>query len=156
MNTFENLQKNIPLIEEILRVEFTNKKLLEEAFIHSSFLNENKELNLHHNENLEFLGDSVLSLIVSEYLLLNLKLNEGELSFLRSTLVSASGCQEFLKQLKLEKFLLTGKGEILRINHHESSILLDSAISSLMVFHSLQVLHWPDQRDCLAPQLSQQ
>ncbi|MEX0870156.1 MAG: ribonuclease III domain-containing protein, partial [Candidatus Spechtbacterales bacterium] len=55
-------------LEELLDVQFTNKELLKQAFIHRSYLNEHPEVELDHNERLEFLGDAVLELVVTEYL----------------------------------------------------------------------------------------
>ena len=71
-------------------IQFTNAKLLEQAFIHRSFINENPRTGLVHNERLEFLGDAVLELIVTEYLYQKYPhQNEGDLTAYRSALVNA-------------------------------------------------------------------
>jgi len=98
-------------IEKKLGRVFQDKSFLELAFIHRSFLNENREIK-EHNERLEFLGDSILGLIVSEYLFKNLPLTrEGELSFLRSRLVEAKSCAYYVHKLGVDDYLLLGKGE---------------------------------------------
>jgi len=126
MNPYEELQKNLPEIEAILGTSFQNKKLLIEAFTHSSFINEHKDLEIKHNEQLEFLGDSVFNLIISEYLLLNKPdLSEGELSSLRSSIISAPSCLLFLQSIQVNQFLLVGKGEKLLSKTRKTSLFAD-------------------------------
>ena len=60
--------KEFSLLEEKIGVKFKNKDLLTQAFVHRSYLNENPDFSLFHNERLEFLGDAVLELIVTDYL----------------------------------------------------------------------------------------
>ncbi|MEI6242386.1 MAG: ribonuclease III, partial [Chlamydiota bacterium] len=106
------VQENFSLIEKRLGYTFKNKELLFQAFIHRSFVNENKQNFPSHNERLEFLGDSVLGLLVAEYLFeKHPDLPEGKLSYLRSFLVDAKTCALFLQKLELDSFLLLGKGE---------------------------------------------
>ena len=127
MNDFEALMANISLIERRLSYSFKNNKLLILAFLHRSFMNENKELVHEYNERLEFLGDSVLGLIVAEYLYLKYPENpEGDLSLMRSKLVEATSCVHYLQKLEVEQFVLLGKGE--KMNHlsrGRTSILAD-------------------------------
>lgn len=68
MNTYDHLQKGIPLVEDQIGYIFKDKSLIELAFIHRSFTNENRKLVKGHNERLEFLGDAILGLIVSDFL----------------------------------------------------------------------------------------
>lgn len=104
-NTFESLQKN-------LEVNFQNPKLLENAFIHRSYLNEHKDFKGDSNERLEFLGDSVLSLLVSKFLYLTLlRGNEGELTQIRAALVRTETLAMLAKSLSLGKYLSLSKGE---------------------------------------------
>jgi len=100
-------------IEKILGLEFNNLDLLKRALTHRSFLNENKEWReIGHNERLEFLGDSVLGLIVAEYLFKEfLDLMEGELTALRAALVNSDSLLDVASKLNLKKFLLVSKGE---------------------------------------------
>jgi len=120
------LLKNASTIEKQLGYAFKDKKLLFLAFIHRSFYNENRELVQEHNERLEFLGDSVLGLIVSDYLYHHLpRQPEGALSQLRANLVEASTCSHFLQKLGLAQNVLLGKGERLNAGRGRETILAD-------------------------------
>lgn len=111
MQTFAELMQSVPQIEERLHYTFKDRSLLALAFVHRSFLNENRDVK-EHNERLEFLGDSVLGLIMSDYLFRVLPgTPEGDLSFLRSRLVEAPSCVTYVQKLQVEGFLLLGKGE---------------------------------------------
>lgn len=113
-------------IENKLGYVFTDKSLLKLAFTHRSFVNENKETTADHNERLEFLGDAVLGLMVSEFLYKALpNSKEGDLSFLRSKLVEASSCNQFLQMLEIKDFLLMGKGEKMNEGKGRDTILAD-------------------------------
>lgn len=104
--------KDFSLLEAKLNIFFKNKKLLTEAFCHRSFLNEHPELKINHNERLEFLGDSVLELIVTEHLFFEFPdKSEGELSSYRAALVNAKMLANIAKNLGFEEFLLLSKGE---------------------------------------------
>lgn len=104
--------KDFALLEARLNIFFKNKKLLIEAFCHRSFLNENPDFKFSHNERLEFLGDAVLELIVTEYLFSQFpEKNEGELSSYRAALVNAKTLSQIAKSLGFEEFLLLSKGE---------------------------------------------
>jgi ribonuclease-3 len=125
MNKIEALIKDAPLIEAKLGYTFKDKSLLALAFIHRSFVNENREIT-QHNERLEFLGDSILGLLVSEYLYRYLPSTpEGELSYLRSRLVEASSCVTYTEKLGLGDYLLLGKGERMNGSRGRESILAD-------------------------------
>lgn len=120
------LLKNISGIEKKIGYVFKDKKLLILAFIHRSFYNENRDLVQEHNERLEFLGDSVLGLIVSDYLYHHLPSHpEGELSQLRASLVEASTCAHFLQRLGLAEYVLLGKGEQMNEGRGRDTILAD-------------------------------
>jgi ribonuclease III len=98
--------------EERAGVTFKDKSLLKQAFTHRSYINENRGLSLKHNERLEFLGDAVLELVITDYLYERLKnSNEGELTSLRSVLVNADTCSKVAKALGVDEFLLLSKGE---------------------------------------------
>lgn len=98
--------------EEKIAVVFKDRTLLKQAFTHRSYINENRELKLEHNERLEFLGDAVLELVVTDYLFETLKeSNEGELTSLRSALVNADTCSLVAKKLGMNEFLLLSRGE---------------------------------------------
>ncbi|MCE5316030.1 MAG: ribonuclease III [Parachlamydia sp.] len=111
MQTIHELKKAMPLIEERLHYAFKDRSLLALAFVHRSYVNENREVK-EHNERLEFLGDSILGLVMSDYLYRMLpETPEGDLSFLRSRLVEAPSCVNYVQKLQVEGFLLLGKGE---------------------------------------------
>jgi ribonuclease-3 len=113
-------------VEEKIDYSFKDKKLLMLAFIHRSFYNENRELVPGHNERLEFLGDSVLGLMVSDYLYRHLPSEaEGELSHLRAHLVEASACVRYLQKLGLESYVLLGRGEKMNAGRGRETILAD-------------------------------
>lgn len=126
MNLYEELVNSTPAIEAKIGHVFTDKSLLLLAFIHRSFINEHREFVEQHNERLEFLGDSILGLLVAEYLYRYLPdTPEGELSYLRSRLVEASSCVTYVQKLELGTHLLLGKGERMNDGRGRESILSD-------------------------------
>jgi ribonuclease-3 len=125
MNAIQSLLQNANDIESNIGYVFKNRENLILAFVHRSFVNENRSV-IKHNERLEFLGDSVLGLIVAEYLYLNFpEIPEGELSYLRSRLVEASSCRIYVQKLGIDQFLLLGKGERMAGARGKDSILAD-------------------------------
>lgn len=113
-------------IEKKLGYTFKDKSLLILAFTHRSFVNENKEITVDHNERLEFLGDAILGLMVSEFLYKTLPdSKEGDLSFFRSKLVEASSCYQFVMMLDIKEYILMGKGEMMNEGKGRDSILAD-------------------------------
>ncbi len=111
--------------EEKIGYTFKNKELLHEALAHSSYSNETREC--HSNERLEFLGDSVLSIIVSEHIYKVCKtLPEGGLSKLRASLVCEKALFEFSKKINLGDFILLGKGEEISGGRERPSIVSDA------------------------------
>lgn len=112
--------------EKIIDYKFNNIQLLFEALSHSSFANESKD-GLKSNERLEFLGDSVLSIVVSEYLFSNFSdLPEGELTKTRSTLVCEKSLHGFGKTISLGNYIMLGKGEEITGGHQRPSIIADA------------------------------
>ena len=104
--------KNIPLLEEKLGVVFGNKDLLTQALTHRSYLNENPDFELGHNERLEFLGDAVLELIVTEELYKRFPDKpEGDLTSFRAALVNSNMLAEIGAELNINDFLLLSRGE---------------------------------------------
>lgn len=112
--------------EEILDYKFKNIELLKNALTHSSYANE-EHCHFGSNERLEFLGDSVLSIIVSEYIYKNFKnLPEGELTKLRASLVCEKALCGFSRELNIGNYLLLGKGETQNHGEQRPSILADA------------------------------
>lgn len=125
MNSILQLAEQISTIESKINYTFKKKELLLLAFIHRSFANENREV-MEHNERLEFLGDSVLGLIASEYLYEHLPdQQEGELSYLKSRLVEATSCVSYVQKLDIERYLALGRGEKFNAGRGRDSILAD-------------------------------
>lgn len=107
--------------------QFKNPALLNEALTHSSYANEHKTQHIKYNERLEFLGDSVLSVVVSDYIYKNCpELPEGELTKLRASLVCEKSLYEFAKKIDLGKYLILSKGERNNGGADRPSILSDA------------------------------
>ena len=117
--------KNIEEFEEIIGYRFKNKDLLEQALSHSSYANEKKRHG-GSNERLEFLGDSVLSIVVSDYLYKNINVPEGDLTKMRASLVCEKSLFVFAKEIHLGEFILLGKGEENTGGRERPSILSDA------------------------------
>jgi len=114
------------VLQKKLNYKFNNIKLLENALTHSSYANEVRN-GLTSNERLEFLGDSVLSIIVADYLFLHFKnIPEGELTKLRASLVCEKSLCVFARRLDLGKYLMLGKGEDKGGGRERDSILADA------------------------------
>lgn len=111
-------------IEKKIGYEFKNKELLETALTHSSYSNEKKVPN---NERLEFLGDSVLSVIISEHIFKRLQdVKEGELSKFRAILVCEASLANFAKKTTINKYIRLGKGEEASGGRMRASIISDA------------------------------
>lgn len=112
MIELEKLRPDTKELEKLIGYTFKDPGLLFLAFTHSSYVNENQHITQVSNERLEFLGDAVLGLIIADYLYKDLPTNsEGDLSHLRSRLIESASCAKYIEKLKLEHYLLMGKGE---------------------------------------------
>lgn len=105
------MPEELSKLEKTLKIKFKNKELLRQALVHRSYLNENPSFALPHNERLEFLGDAVLELAVTEYLYQNHPNPEGELTNFRAALVNSIMLAKIAGNFELEKYLLMSKGE---------------------------------------------
>lgn len=94
-----------------LDLNFKNDSILEQIFIHRSYLNEHRSLGLSNNERLEFLGDAVLELAVTEYLFANYDRPEGEMTSWRSALVKGESLSAEAKKIGMEEYLKVSRGE---------------------------------------------
>lgn len=111
--------------------DFKNKDLLKQAFIHRSYLNETKE-KLSSNERLEFLGDSILSFVVSKYLYDTFPdFNEGLLTNIRSLVVNTKSLARIAKEFKLGQFLMLSRGEE-ESNGRENESLLANVVEAVI------------------------
>jgi len=119
--------KDFTPFEKKIGIVFKNKKILEEAFTHRSYLNENPDWSGNQNERLEFLGDAVLELIVTEHLFLNFPdKTEGELTSFRAALVNANMLSEIAQNLELNDYLLLSRGEAKDLGRARQYILANT------------------------------
>lgn len=118
---------NTKRFEENIGYTFNSKQLLMQALTHSSYANEHKSARLKDNERLEFLGDAILDLVVSDYLYKKHKdFPEGDLSKLRASIVCEAFLTKVAKEIHLGDFLLLGKGEEMTGGRERTSILADA------------------------------
>ena len=106
------MEEKFSHFEKKIEIKFKNKKLLKEAFTHRSYINENRKCGWAHNERLEFLGDAVLELVVTDYLFHKYpKETEGELTSYRAALVNTQSISEGATMWDMNSYLLLSKGE---------------------------------------------
>jgi ribonuclease-3 len=121
------MSEELAQFQEGIAYTFKDERLLEEVFVHTSFLNERGGEGLRSNERLEFLGDAVLSTVISHIMMERFpQKNEGELSRLRARLVSEVTFSSLAREMKLGDYLLLGKGEILDGGREKPSLLADT------------------------------
>lgn len=114
-------------LEEIIGIHFRNFSLLKEALTHRSYLNEHPQWPYGHNERLEFLGDAVLELVVSESLYMHFpSFSEGELTMLRASLVNSHSLSKVALDIKLDKFIKLSKGEAKEGGRAKEAILANA------------------------------
>ncbi len=121
-------------VQEELGVTFKDEALLRQAFTHRSYLNENPEKGLEHNERLEFLGDAVLELVVTEHLYVTYKNPEGELTSWRAALVNTQTMGQVADILHFNNYLLLSRGESKDTGRARQAILantLEAVIGAL-------------------------
>ncbi|WP_027701631.1 ribonuclease III [Metaclostridioides mangenotii] len=125
MKINRKLIENIQCFEKVIGYDFKNKDYILEALTHSSYSNENKRFNF--NERFEFLGDSVLGVVVSDYLFRSEQnLPEGELTKLRANIVCEESLNEVATNINLGDYMLLGKGEEATGGRQRISILADA------------------------------
>lgn len=118
--------KNLDELESNIGYTFNNKRLLATALTHSSYTNEAKSrgINCESNERLEFLGDSVLSLITTDHIFTAFPdVTEGELSKIRSCVVDSASLMEYSKSINAGEYLLLGNGELQNGGRNKKSTL---------------------------------
>lgn len=137
------MSKDSKEFEELIGVAFENPTLLLQAFTHRSFLNEHREARQGHNERLEFLGDAVLELIVTDHLYRTYpEKTEGELTALRSALVNTHTLSAAASALHMNDFLLLSKGEAKDTGRARSFILantFEAVVGALYVDQGYEV-----------------
>jgi ribonuclease-3 len=150
--------EQIKAFEKKTGITFENQALLRQAFTHRSYINENRSLKLEHNERLEFLGDAILELVVTDFLYRNYPDNpEGDLTTYRSALVNAITLSEVASGLGMNDCLLLSKGEAKDVGRARQYILanaieavigaiyIDKGYDSAKVFIDQNLLNFADK-----------
>jgi len=121
------LLENLPKLEQTIGYKFKDTNNIFLALTHSSFANENRELQLNSNERIEFLGDSILSLSISELIYRTLNhLTEGELTKVRANIVCEQSLHKCAVKIKLSDYIFLGKGEELTGGRNRAALLADA------------------------------
>ncbi len=119
-------------LERELGFTFSNRDLLQQAMVHRSFLNEHPSFRLGNNERLEFLGDAVLELVVTEYLYLHYENPEGEMTNWRAALVNSISLADRAKEISLERFLMLSRGESQDAQKKARTFIMADAFEALI------------------------
>jgi len=121
------MPSDFSILEKNLEIKFSNKDLLKQAFTHRSYLNENPDFKLDHNERLEFLGDAVTELIVTDHLYRDYpEKAEGDLTNWRAALVNAKMMTSVAEELGFNDFLLLSRGESKEMGKARAYILANT------------------------------
>lgn len=126
------MQKDISPLEKNLGVHFKNTQLLRQALVHRSYINEHSDFELDHNERLEFLGDAVLELIVTEHLYRHFPNPEGELTNWRASLVNSQMLAEVSSTVQVSDFLYLSRGESKDSNGKARQGILANALEAII------------------------
>lgn len=124
--------RNFQEFEQVIGIAFSNPEVLKQAFVHRSYLNEHPDFPLAHNERLEFLGDAVLELVVTEYLYQTFPNPEGELTNWRASLVNAKTLSEIAAGLDMSDYLYLSRGESRDPKSKARQIILANAIEAVV------------------------
>lgn len=125
------VEKNFPALEKIIGLKFKNQELLIQALVHRSYLNEHRDFPVGHNERLEFLGDAVLELVVTEFLFAKYSNPEGELTNWRAALVNAKMLAGISYEIGIEPFLFLSHGETKDAGTKARDYIMANAFESL-------------------------
>ena len=140
------MDKSFSKLQSHLGIPFINIDLLKQAFTHSSYMNEHKAAFRGDNERLEFLGDAVLELTVSDFLYRKYpNLSEGELTKMRASLVCEPSLFQFAEDLQLGLYVLLSKGEELTGGRNRPSLLADifeSLVGAIYLDQGLDKVKW--------------
>lgn len=125
--------KDFSQLAKCLGVQFKDPDLLKQAMVHRSYLNEHPDFHIGHNERLEFLGDAVLELVVTEYLYKTFPDKpEGELTNWRAALVNYVACARVAEELSIEDYLFLSKGESKDGKSKARQVILANALEALI------------------------
>lgn len=126
------MNKNLELLQKKLAVDFKDLNILRNALVHRSYINEHKDFAIDHNERLEFLGDAVLELAVTDYLYRHYPEPEGILTNWRSGLVNATQLAAQGENLGLYDYLYLSRGESQDTNKKARSYILANAMEAVI------------------------
>ncbi|MFH1207242.1 MAG: ribonuclease III [Patescibacteria group bacterium] len=124
--------KEINELEKNIKITFKSQDLLRQAMVHRSYLNEHPEFPLPHNERLEFLGDAVLELVVTEYLYAKYPNPEGDLTNWRASLVNSKMLAQIAQACDLNGYLYLSKGESKDANSKARQFIMANAFEALI------------------------
>ena len=125
-------EKKFSNLEKKIKIKFNEPNYLVQALVHRSYINENRDFPLGQNERLEFLGDAVLEIIVTEYLFKHYLNPEGELTSWRAALVNAVMCARVANEIDLGKYLLLSHGESKDSGTKARNYILSNVTESLI------------------------
>lgn len=125
-------QRNLNKIQQKIGIIFKNSHLLKQSVVHRSYINEHRDFPLDHNERLEFLGDAVLELVVTEYLYCTYPNPEGELTNWRASLVNGKNLSEVAMGIGIEEILYLSHGESKDQNPKAREYILANALEALI------------------------
>lgn len=136
------MQPDLKEFQKSIEITFKDVSVLQQAFIHRSYINENKSSGLSHNERLEFLGDAVLELVITDFLYKKYTdKTEGDLTAYRSALVNADTCAAIATKLSINNYLMLSKGESKDTGRARQYILanaLEALIGAIYLDQGLQ------------------
>ncbi|PLX22019.1 ribonuclease III [Candidatus Parcubacteria bacterium] len=125
--------KNFSKLEDLINVKFKNPDYLKQSVVHRSYLNEHPEFHLPHNERIEFLGDAVLEIVVTEFLYKNYpETPEGDLTNWRASLVNSKMLAVVAEEIDLESYLYLSKGEAKDKNTKARQYIMANAVEALI------------------------
>lgn len=139
------MQPDLKEFQKQIGITFNDEKLLTQAFVHRSYINENRNSGLSHNERLEFLGDAVLELVITDFLYKKYTNKaEGEMTAYRSALVNADTCAGIAAKLGMGNYLLLSKGESKDTGRARQYILanaLEALIGAIYLDQGMEKAH---------------
>ncbi len=139
------MQPDLKEFQKQIGISFKDEKMLTQAFVHRSYINENRNSGLSHNERLEFLGDAVLELVITDFLYKKYTNKaEGEMTAYRSALVNADTCAGIATKLGMGNYLLLSKGESKDTGRARQYILanaLEALIGAIYLDQGMEKAH---------------
>ncbi|MBT4857055.1 ribonuclease III [Candidatus Uhrbacteria bacterium] len=139
-------RKPVEELAKIIGIEYKEDGHLKQAVVHRSYLNEHHDFPLHHNERLEFLGDAVLELVVTEFLFEKFDKPEGELTNFRAALVNGQNLAKVGHSMNIEQYLFLSRGESQDSNEKARNYILANTMEAIIGALYLD-FGWDESRD---------